>query len=227
MAARGIGRDTRLMATAWFYWADNQQHGPVSEDALKSMAAAGTLRPEDLVRNESTEQWLPAGQATDWTFGRPPIPAAPLAGPGPAAPLAYAAPAVETLVISPRVLDLLQRTSPWVRFFAVLSYIVAGLLALGGVGIIVLSFARFTPPDPAGVIGGGLAYFLIAVIYVFAAGYLNRYASGIQRLARMKRNIDLEDALDAQRGFWKFSGILAICGFVLWVLIAAIAIALR
>ena len=50
------------------------------------------------------------------------------------------------------------------------------------------------------------AYLVMAVLYLFGAMYLNRSASAVGRLKRMHRTVDLEEALEGQRAFWKFCG---------------------
>jgi hypothetical protein len=75
----------------WFYQKDGQQHGPVGEEALRSMFASGELSPTTLVWKEGMDDWKPAGQV-DWFVARrlvpppvvappPYIPDAPLTGP--------------------------------------------------------------------------------------------------------------------------------------------------
>jgi len=66
----------------------------------------------------------------------------------------------------------------------------------------------------------GAIGFLIGVIaFVFPAGYLNRAASAMGRVKRIHRMVDVEDALEAQRMFWKFCGTVGIvvCLLFGWV----------
>ena len=62
----------------WYYARDGAQQGPVSEEEMKRLAEAGTLRPQDLVWREGLAQWQPAQQATTYFAGAavapPPIP---------------------------------------------------------------------------------------------------------------------------------------------------------
>lgn len=48
------------MATEWFYAHGSDRRGPVSEDEIKSLAADGRLRPDDLVWQAGMEAWTPA-----------------------------------------------------------------------------------------------------------------------------------------------------------------------
>ncbi len=47
------------MESVWYYARDGAQQGPVSFDALKVAAAAGQIRPDDLVWKEGTADWVP------------------------------------------------------------------------------------------------------------------------------------------------------------------------
>jgi hypothetical protein len=58
----------------WYYARDGAQQGPVSEDEIKRLAEAGTLRPQDLVWREGMPQWQPAQQATPYFAGAPVAP---------------------------------------------------------------------------------------------------------------------------------------------------------
>jgi hypothetical protein len=212
------------MGTQWFYWTCGQKIGPVEEAVLKASAEVGTLRPEDLVWTEPMKDWLPAGQATEWKFGPAAAPLTAVSAESTSHTLSYAARSDEQLVLSPRVIDLMRNTGPWVRFLAILAYIFAGLLALGGIFMLVQSAtARFRPVPPA----AGVLYLVLAVVYLFPAGYLSRYASALRRLQQMRRNVDLEEAIDAQRAFWKLCGILTIIVFGLYLVGVAVAIVVR
>jgi hypothetical protein len=46
------------MAADWFYTTNKQQSGPVSWDELRKLAAAGTLKRDDLVWSEGMAEWL-------------------------------------------------------------------------------------------------------------------------------------------------------------------------
>jgi len=52
----------------WYYSGNGLQNGPVPFEQLRELAAAGTLKPNDLVWNESMKDWLPAS-SVDGIFG--------------------------------------------------------------------------------------------------------------------------------------------------------------
>ena len=46
----------------WYYTQGGQQQGPVTREAIGQLAAAGQLRPEELVWTPGMAAWQPAGQ---------------------------------------------------------------------------------------------------------------------------------------------------------------------
>jgi len=47
----------------WYYSEDNQQRGPVSQEAMVQLIADGRIRPETLVWNETMSEWVPCSRA--------------------------------------------------------------------------------------------------------------------------------------------------------------------
>ena len=50
------------MSQEWYYSSDGERHGPVGAKKLKSLAASGDLRPDDLVWKEGMGEWQPASK---------------------------------------------------------------------------------------------------------------------------------------------------------------------
>lgn len=70
----------------WYYAKNDQQHGPVSEDELRSLIASGSVQAGDEVWCEGMSQWRPAGELPE-LYGEqpvapPPIPTAARRGGG-------------------------------------------------------------------------------------------------------------------------------------------------
>ena len=99
------------------------------------------------------------------------------------------------------------------------------MLVLGGIVMIFVGAATGRPQRnvPAPILVGVL-YLFLGALYIFPANYLNRFASRIRSLVAMRRTLDLEDALEAQRAFWKFCGIMAIVVMALYLAFIAIAV---
>ncbi len=139
-------------------------------------------------------------------------------------------------MVSAAAVQQLATTKPWVRFISVMAFIGAGFLLLAAAGMFIASFAvgssvmsKASQGNPAfGAIGGfvGLAaiYAVLAFVYIFPALKLWKYANAIGNLLLTGREEDLIAALNQQRSFWKFVGIMIIVMLVVY-LIAVIAIA--
>lgn len=112
----------------------------------------------------------------------------------------------------------LAATQPWVRFMSILGFLSAGLMIVAGLGFGAIGLV--TDNLEAAVLL--VVYPILGVLYVFPSLYLYRYADCIRRFVAAPEHGHLATALDAQRSFWKFIGILsaisvgvAVLGFVL------------
>jgi hypothetical protein len=209
----------------WYYASGGTQSGPVEDAALRQLATSGGLAPNDLVWKEGMPEWVPAsrikalfpagaGGGTDAAVATAaPAYAAQPAGTsydraaGSPGTLAYAGGGGGGSTVSPVAVQMLAQTKPWVRLFSILMFVGFGIIALFSL------FGLF-----AGVMVGGRASALglipslvnlaVAALYFFPALFLSRYASRIGSLVASNRAEDLEGALEAQKSFWKFIGIL-------------------
>lgn len=123
---------------------------------------------------------------------------------------------------TPTVIELLSQTRPWVLFLSVIGFLVAGLCILGGVlgGIIMISAGQ------GGVEGATilLVYPLIGVIYFFPSLYLFRCSRAIRDLRDTQDVLHLENALSAQKSFWRFCGIIVALVLALYAVILVMAV---
>ena len=127
--------------------------------------------------------------------------------------------------LTPRAQQYLDETRPWVRFIAILTFVMAGFMLLGGLGLLAFTvLGGLAAGDRAGfgalggAVGGGLLasmYVVMALVYLAPGTYLFRYASAIARLRATASGGALEDALKHQKSFWRFVGILMVISFVL------------
>ncbi len=117
----------------------------------------------------------------------------------------------------------MSQTRPWVTFLAVLGFIGAGIMVLGGLAMV---FAA-----PAGMPGGallGLIYIIPAVLYAVGSNILYRYRASIASLQAGYGVEALENALEHQKSFWRFTGLTSavvlgiyMLGIVVAVIVAA------
>lgn len=100
----------------WYYARNGQQYGPLSEEQLKQMIAAGQVLSTDLVWKAGMPGWVPAPQVFP--------PAVPAGGPPPPPPPPGFAPQPQLQPIAPGAPQPRQR----------IAYILLGVF-LGGLGI--------------------------------------------------------------------------------------------
>jgi hypothetical protein len=140
--------------------------------------------------------------------------------------------------ITPPMIEALQKTKPWVRFLSILGFIACALMLLGALFMVIGGAvgAAFTSRSGMGAAGGvvlGLVYGLLALLYVFPSLFLFRYASGIATMLSEDAVRGMENALNAQKSFWRFVGILTVIILCLYavvlagLLVAAIVAAVR
>jgi beta-lactamase regulating signal transducer with metallopeptidase domain len=114
-------------------------------------------------------------------------------------------------------------------------FIGVGLMIISG--LVMMVAVNFLPksgegiPGPFGALPGialGGVYIVMALLYLFPAIYLSRYAKAITRLQQSRAVAELENALHQQKSFWKFVGVMAVIGMVVTVIgiVAAITIPL-
>ena len=139
--------------------------------------------------------------------------------------------------VSDAVLDQLARTKGWTRFFSVMLWIGAAFLVLGGIGLMLiggLGGAMGAAGEEAlksfgGSTGGfavGAIYLVMAFFYIYPALKLGSYSSRISALLVTPSDANLAAALNEQRAFWKYVGIMMIVMFILYfvVIIGAVLV---
>jgi len=123
--------------------------------------------------------------------------------------------------VTPLMVEHLRATRPWVKFLAILGFISVGLMFLGGlIMMTALSGVRGAGGAPA----IGLLYWLFALLYIAPAIFLNRYATAIRELLQGGGATPMEKALESQKSFWRYVGILTTVLLCIYALIFVIAI---
>jgi hypothetical protein len=113
------------------------------------------------------------------------------------------------------VVEQLAKTKGWTRFLGVLSMLLGGLLIIGAMGgSAAIGMLERTGGPFAGMghfVAIALAlYLILGGLYLVAGLKLSGFSSAVTRLIYSGKQRDLEDALDRQRSFWLFTGILCI-----------------
>ena len=121
----------------------------------------------------------------------------------------------------------LQRTKPWLRFFGVLMWIAVAFMLFGALAMVAMSIggaAMATAGNsPFGAAEGGIMlgvavlYALMSFLYIYPAIKIWKAGTAIKRLSTSRQPEDLIAALDHQRAFWKFVGIMTIFMILLYI----------
>ncbi len=124
-------------------------------------------------------------------------------------------------------------TGKWMKFFAILGCIGAGLLVLAA--LMMASVGSYIPLDEDfGIFGRigmrlfGIIYLVFAAVYVYPIIYLFRASAAARLAVECNDNVQMTEFLKNNKSFWKYCGILTIvlfCVYILMVLGIAIAFA--
>ncbi len=127
----------------------------------------------------------------------------------------------QQIVVSEDMLEALQATRPWVKFLAILGFVVMAFMIIAGLFMFVgFSFVPVRPGLPP-FLGPilGIVYLVMAIFfYLIPCLYLLRYGNAITRIPASGQTA-LEDALKQQKSFWKYMGIFAIIVIAVYVLV--------
>ena len=132
--------------------------------------------------------------------------------------------------VSAAAVRQLEATKPWVRFFSVLIFIGAGFMLLAAAGLAIVGTVGAAAGSGKGAMAGmrggmgiviAVVYAALAFVYIFPGLKLWKYANAIAALLGSGSEADLVDALDQQRAFWRFMGIVAIVVLSIYVLVIA------
>jgi hypothetical protein len=124
------------------------------------------------------------------------------------------------------VIDQLQRTKGWVKFIGVMAFIGAAFMVVGGLVIMAGgAMGGIFSGDAGGALGAGfgfgmgLMYIVMAILYIYPGMKLWAYGKRIDQLLQDRATLTLEAALNEQRSFWKFTGIMMIILLSIYALI--------
>jgi hypothetical protein len=122
--------------------------------------------------------------------------------------------------LSPSIARILTDTQPWARTMGILGFVTVGFMILGGLAAGVVGVATGNLQSVMLMI----FYPVLGILYIVPSMYLLRYANRIRDFAAQGHISQLESALDAQRAFWKFVGILTIISISVSILAVMAAI---
>ena len=122
------------------------------------------------------------------------------------------------------LLEPLKATKGWARLCSIVGFIGCGFMVLAGLGMM-LGGAAFqtaatgSPAMGAGFgVGVGFFYLVFSLLYFFPSLYLFKYSSKIGNALVSQNVSDIAEALEQQKSFWKFAGILVLIMLVFFVI---------
>jgi hypothetical protein len=125
--------------------------------------------------------------------------------------------------VTPRMLEILSKTKPWVQFMAIMLFIGAAFMLI--YTLVLLGMGAFATRSPFGpgfpvalMVGGAFIYGIMGALYLVLGIRLWKYGSHIRELLFEPRVERVELALDQQQKFWKLTGICTITMLVLVIL---------
>jgi hypothetical protein len=113
-------------------------------------------------------------------------------------------------ILSESMIQNIRTSAPWMKFFAIVAFISAGLLVIFGI----YSFAQISNygyrVNTTPLLITAFIYIIIAIIMCVLGSYLLKSADGYSSYARSKDPASLEKALLMQKKYWQTAGIVTI-----------------
>jgi len=116
---------------------------------------------------------------------------------------------------------MLSSTAKWAKFLGIMGFIACGFILLAALSLFMLGNNLSEIPNmPASMTGGllGTFYLLVAAFYFFPSRYLYQYAEKLNLAIQSEDETQLILALDKNKSFFKFMGIMTIVVIGLYVL---------
>jgi len=122
------------------------------------------------------------------------------------------------------IIEKLEGSRPWVLLLSVMGFISVVFLVFGAMALLLADGNLAQNEIPTELKWGmGLAYLVIALLYTFPSLFLFRYARKIKAV-RSEGLPGLEEALDQQRKFWAYVGMMIITFIILWLLFVVLTL---
>lgn len=221
---------------------DGEQFGPVTRSELDDWATEGRLDATCQVLQDGWDQWKWAdevypelAEAATEAAAEPENPFAGI-GEGPAAAAIvnpYASPqatgvsaggaaGADAAGVTLRARRALAETRPWVMFLGILGLVVNGLAALVGLAL----FFLFALAAGGAGVAMGLMTLVSPGLGLVASYFLLTYGLRIGNFLRSGAGREFEEAMIAQKSFWKLAGIVALVILALYLTIFLMLFAL-
>ncbi|MDZ7615390.1 MAG: GYF domain-containing protein [Patescibacteria group bacterium] len=207
---------------------DGEQYGPVEREELEAWIAEGRIDGSCQLLCDGWDQWRWADEVfpdlgEDASTEDAPMLVAGDSGKGSAVGAASRSDTklatkpsrggASTASTAGGVDGLLAETRPWVMLMAIVGFVCAGLGVLGALVSLILSAVSVIIPG----ILVSLVMLATQALVGWAAFHLFVYAQRIAAYLATAQKPELEQALAAQRSFWRLAGILTLAALGSWV----------
>lgn len=128
----------------------------------------------------------------------------------------------------PRILDqeyvqgILTTTAKWAKFLGIIGFIACGFIVLAAFSMIALgNNISALSGMPEQILGGtliGILYLLAGLLYFFPSWYLYQYSEKLQKAVQSKNEDQLVLALDKNKSFFRFVGIMTVVTLIIYFL---------
>ncbi len=141
-----------------------------------------------------------------------------------------------TGLMTDSIIGSLRKTRPWTLLIAILGFVFSAFMVIAAVpmllggGMMGSGMEGMEGVEGLEVFGGGMMigmgvlYLVMGVIYFIASLYLLRYSGSIKRVVSGMQVGDLEAALSQQASFWKLMGIMTLLTIVLSIVMMVVGI---
>ena len=126
--------------------------------------------------------------------------------------------------------DMLSTTAKWARFLGIMGFIASGFMVMAGLTLVALGDSVPIGDDNLlNSVGNrtlGVIYTIVATLYFFPSRYLYQYAEKLNAAVQSKDETQLILALDKNKSFFKFVGIMmgAVLAFYLLAFVSALLV---
>lgn len=206
-AAPGGASRSATDAGNWYYSNDGKQHGPIHKHQLLELARLGKVDDQTLVWTDGMADWMPASQVDALAMELSNYSSGGLEAGGPTLQSTR-------IRVSEAICQSLMRTRPWVLLVGSFS----ALTALATLLWAILVFIQAGKLDSPILAMQGAASLTSALVSAASAYLLLRYAGRINALLLSRGTRELQEALEAQRLFWTFTGLILVLSVAFVVL---------
>lgn len=130
-------------------------------------------------------------------------------------------------ILTDEMVRSITGTGPWIRLMSILGFVSVGFLLLGGILMAATSVMGSAIDRQLGIMflmPMSILYMLLAIVFFFPSLYLWQTAGAIIRVRKGELSAGTATALDRQRKFWKFIGIVTICLLALYPVLIVVII---